>query len=124
MLKMKHVAPLGLLGLLAVSCATSVITNLTPSSLPRNPTGQYLVEMKLDTRQQTLREDSVTPYVVVGFNEYKMRPTMKMNNRWETYVPAEKESLVYFFKVDYEYNRFGKPGPGSMRSPDYKLTFK
>jgi hypothetical protein len=114
------------LSLLACAGCASVITNLTPSTLPRNPTGQYLVEMKLDTRQQTMRAETVTPLVVTGFNEYKMRPTPKMVNRWETYIPvATNENLVYYrFKVDYEYNRFGQPGPGSIRSEDYKLTIK
>jgi hypothetical protein len=112
--------------LLAFAGCTSVITNLTPSTLPRNPTGQYLVEMKLDTKQQTMREESVAPYVVTGFNEYKMRPTPKMANRWETYIPVPtNETLTYYrFKVDYEYNRFGQPGAGSFRSEDYKLTIK
>ena len=114
------------LSLLACVGCTSVITNLTPSTLPRNSTGQYLVEMKLDTRQQTMRAESVTPYVVTGFSEYKMRPTPKMQNRWEAYVPipATENLLYYRFKVDYEYNRFGEPGPGSFRSEDYKLTIK
>jgi hypothetical protein len=108
------------------SGCTSVITNLTPSTLPRNATGQYLLEMQLNTRQQTMRPESVTPYVVTGFNEYKMRPTPKMENRWETYIPVPpNESIVYYrYKVDYEYNRFGNPGTGSVRSPDYKLTIK
>jgi hypothetical protein len=114
------------LSLIACAGCTSVITNLTPSTLPRNPTGQYLVEMKLDTRQQTMRAESVTPYVVSGFNEYKMRQTPKMGNRWEAYIPvAATDDIAYYrFKVDYEYNRFGEPGSGSIRSEDYKLTIK
>ena len=73
-----------------------------------------------------MRPGSVTPYVVTGFDEYKMRPTAKMANRWETYVPvATNENLLYYrFKVDYDYNRFGEPGTGSIRSEDYKLTIK
>ena len=34
---------LSLLALWVTSCATTTITNLTPSQLPRNATGQYLV---------------------------------------------------------------------------------
>ncbi len=113
-----------LLAAWVAGCATNLITNLTPTSYPRNTNGQYLVEMKLDSQQQTLRPESVTPFVVIGFNEYKMRPTHKMANRWETYVPipAEKASVLYHFKVNYEYNRFGKPGEGSLLSPEYKLA--
>ena len=126
MLTMKRVVPVCLLAILIASCTTKVITNLTPTQLPRNPSGQYLVEMKLDSKQQTLRPESITPKVVSGFNTYPMRPTLKMTNRWEALVPvaASDEAFIYHFKVDYEYNKFGKPGQGSLSSDQYKLTIK
>ena len=109
-----------------VSCATSSITNLTPSSYPRNATGQYMIEMEMDTTQQTLIPSSISPLVVVGFESYPMRPTKKTVNRWEALVPiaANKDSISYHFKVDYEYKRFGSPGKGSVMSQEYKLTIK
>jgi hypothetical protein len=127
MVTMKRVVPVCLLAILIASCTSKVITNLTPTQLPRNPSGQYLVEMKLDSQQQSLRTDSITPKVVSGFNTYPMRPTLKIANRWEALVPvpANQEALVYHFKVDYEYNKFGnKPGQGSLTSEQYKLTIK
>lgn len=127
MLINKRVVPVCLLAIFLVSCATKVITNLTPTTMPRNATGQYLIEMKLDSNQQSLRYDSITPQVVSGFNTYKMRPTLKMTNRWEALVPIppDKDTLVYHFKVDYEYNQFAtKPGQGSLLSNEYKLSLK
>jgi hypothetical protein len=124
---MKSVVPVCLVAIFIASCATKVITNLTPTQLPRNPSGQYLVEMKLDSNQQTLRADTITPSVVVGFNSYPMRPTLKMTNRWEALVPgpASGNTLVYHFKVDYEYNKFGsKRGQGSLASEEYTLSIK
>ncbi len=122
----KKVVLAALLAVWVAGCASSVITNLTPTQVPRNPTGQYLVEMQLNTQQQTMRPESITPYVIVGLNEYKMRPTQKMMNRWETYipVPSTKDSILYHYKVNYKYNRFGQPGDGSLLSPEYKLTIK
>jgi hypothetical protein len=127
MLTMKRVVPVCLLAIVIASCTSKVLTNLTPTQLPRNPSGQYLVEMKLDSKQQTLRPDSITPKVVSGFNTYPMRPTLRMTNRWEALVPvpASEEAFIYHFKVDYEYNKFGnKPGQGSLSSEQYKLTIK
>jgi len=114
------------LPLFVLSCATSQITNLTPSSYARNPSGQYMIEMEIDTTQQTLIASSIAPVVVVGFETYPMRPTKKTVNRWEASVPipGNKESIVYHFKVNYEYHRFGKPGKGSLLSQEYKLTIK
>lgn len=107
-------------------CMTSHITNLTPSAAARNPSGQYLIEMAIDHRQQTLRDDSITPYVVIGFDNYKMVRTPKVPNRWETYipVPADKNSVNYYFKVLYEYNKFAGRGEGSRLSPEYKLSIE
>jgi hypothetical protein len=127
MLKLKRVVPVCLLAIFIASCASKLITNLTPTQLPRNATGQYLIEMKLDSTQQTLRSGSINPAVVVGFNSYPMRPTLRMANRWEALVPvpAGQDSIMYRFKVDYEYNKFSaKPGQGSLMSDEYKLTIR
>ena len=112
------------LPVLLVGCASVTLTNLTPTQEPRNATGQYLVEMKMDSTQQTLRPESVSPKVMVGFESYPMRPQVKMTNRWEAMVPipAGTDTINYHFKVDYEYNAFGKPKADSMRSSQYKLS--
>ena len=124
MFKNKKWFSLLLLPALLTGCPTSTITNLTATQQPRSPTGQYLVEVKLDSSQQTLRPESITPHVVVGFDSYPMRPQLKMTNRWEALVPipAGTNVINYHFKVDYEFNKFGKPGQGSIRSSQYKLT--
>ena len=112
-----------LLPALLAGCADVSLTNLTPSQEPRNANGQYLVEMKMDSTQQTLRQDSIRPAVVVGFDSYPMKAQLKMVNRWEALVPIPPGTNVinYHFKVDFDYNKFGKPGQDSMRSSQYKL---
>ena len=112
-----------LLPALLAGCADVSLTNLTPSQEPRNANGQYLVEMKMDSTQQTLRQDSIRPAVVVGFDSYPMKPQLKMINRWEALIPIPPGTNVinYHFKVDFDYNKFGKPGQDSMRSSQYKL---
>ena len=82
--------------------------------------------MEIDSNQQTLRPESVTPRVIVDFQSYPMRPTKRTTNRWEGLVPIPpgKDSIIYHFKVDYEYNRFGKAGKGSLMSPEYKLAIR
>src|SRR3954453_4351591 len=114
------------LPLFVASCSTTSITNLTPSTLPRNATGQYMIEMEIDTTQQTLIPTSVNPQVVVGFESFPMRPTKRTINRWEGLVPIppNKDEISYHFKVDYEYKKFGKPGKGSLLSSEFKLAIK
>jgi len=84
----------------------------------------YRIEYQWDSTQQTLRPETIKPYVLVGFDQYEMRPVMKMNNRWEVWVPvpAGKDDITYRFKVDYQYTTFGGMKSASKLSRDYKLT--
>ncbi len=123
MRNLKNALFLLLFSLLLSGCATSLITNLTPSRQPRSASGLYPIEMEFDTNQRTLREASLTPMVVVGFEAYPMRQTPKLPSRWEAVVPLPKDQQVlhYHFKVDYRYNAFGNPQKGSKLSSGYTL---
>jgi len=104
-------------------CATSSVTSLTTTRQPRNPSGLYPVEFAWDTSQQTIVAGSIKPYVVSGFEFYPMRPSLGISNRWETVipVPADKNNVLYHFKVEYQYRTFGKPEKSSKLSPSYRL---
>jgi hypothetical protein len=120
----KKFLPIILLGLLAGGCSTT-ITNLTPYQEHRNASGFYLVEVELNSTQQTLRWDSIKPNVVVGKQFYSMKNTALMTNRWETLVPIPPDvsSINYRFKFDYHYNVFSAPPqPDSKLSRTYKLN--
>ncbi len=108
--------------LLLAGC-TSTFTNLTPLHQTRNPNNLYPVEVAMDSRQQTLRWDTIHPQIVVGNDFYPMRPTTLMTNRWEGLVPATPgTSLVHYrYKFDFNYNALGKPKPDSALSPEYTL---
>ena len=114
------------LALSLAGCASTTVTNLTATQQPRNPNNLYLIEYQWDTTRQSVRPDSIKPVVISGFETYEMRPVFNMSNRWEALVPipADKNSFNYSFKVEYEYNRFGKPGRSNVRSPDYTLSIK
>lgn len=122
MSKMLRIMPVAWLAVLMVGC-TSTITNLTPSRQPRAASGMYPVEMVWDTRQQTVRPTTLQPFVIVEFQSFPMRPTLGVQNRWETVipVPAGQNSVSYHIRVDYEYARFGKPQKSSRLSPGYRF---
>ena len=126
MLKLKNGLLFVCLAVFAVGCVTSGITNLTPSKVKRTPNNLYHVEYQWNSNQQTLRPDTITPVVVVGQETYPMRKVPKMQNRWEAYIPVppDRKSVNYRFKVDYDYNAFGKRGKDSMLSPEYKLVLE
>jgi hypothetical protein len=114
------------LALVLAGCVTTqtTITSLTPKREYRNDTGLYSLEAALNSRQQTLRWDTIKASVMVGNEFYPMRMTSLMTNRWETLVPIPPGSsaLTYRFKFDFDYTAFGGPPKGDSKlSPVYKL---
>jgi hypothetical protein len=114
---------LGVAALLTGCMTGSTVTNLTPRELPRNANNLYLFEVALDSNQQTLREETLKPAVVIGFDSYPMRPALMLSNRWEALVPVSgtNKFVPYRYKFDYDYNRFGPRGKSSRLSPPYLL---
>jgi hypothetical protein len=112
--------------IVTAGCVTTgtTITSLTPKREYRNNNGLYSFEAALNSRQQTLRWDSVKASVLVGSDIYPMRMTALMTNRWETLVPIPPSTSVisYRFVFDFNYNAFGSPPRAdSKSSPVYKL---
>lgn len=111
-----------LIGVFGVGCTTT-ITNLTPSQLPRDPSGMYKVEAAWKTHQQTIRENTIKAYTMIGTNFYPMERTPLMTNRWEGVIPVplDQDSVYYRFKFEYMVNAIPVPYPDSKLSPEYKL---
>ncbi|MGN6555851.1 MAG: hypothetical protein ACTHLW_19260 [Verrucomicrobiota bacterium] len=121
---LKKFSPLLIVPLLLAGCTTgTVLTNLTPKQQTRNANNLYPVEVALNSRQQTLRWDSIRPQIVVNGNFYDMRPTPLMTNRWEGVIPVPPgtSSVRYAYKFDYLNNAFGAPQPNSASSTTYTL---
>lgn len=118
----KKLFPLLLLPMFVAGCA-STLTNLTPTQQTRNPDNTYPVEVALNSRQQTMRWDSIKPQVVVGNEVYPMRLTPLMTNRWEGLIPVPRDTKAvrYHYKFEYLNNAFGGPLPNSVSSPEYTL---
>jgi hypothetical protein len=115
---------LPVLPVLLLAGCTSMFTGLTPLQQPRNPNNLYSVEVQFNTTQQSLRLDSIKPYVLVNGDLYPMRPVGLVQNRWEGFVPvpAGASAATYRFKFDYLYNSIGSsPKPNSAWSSQYQL---
>ena len=109
--------------LLLTGCAAT-FTNLTPLQQSRKANNLYPVEVALISQQQSLRWDSIHPYVLVNGQLYEMRQTPLMTNRWEGFVPvpAGANAAAYRYKFDYLFNNFNsQPKPDSAYSPEYRL---
>lgn len=118
----KKSLPVLCLSLLLAGCASQV-TNLTPQQQSRNANNLYPVEVSFNSRQETIRWQSIKPKIVVGSDYYDMRPTPLMTNRWEGLVPVPPgtSEIRYRYKLDFDYNRMGKPGADTALSREYTL---
>jgi hypothetical protein len=109
---------------LLITGCTATFTNLTPLQQTRNSNNLYPVEVAFVSSSQTLRWDSIHPYVLVNGQLYDLHQTQLMTNRWEGYVPAAPTdgSVTYRYKFDYLFNDFSaQPRPNSAYSPAYNL---
>jgi hypothetical protein len=121
-MNLKKFLPL-LPALLLTGCSTT-FTRLTPLEQPRNPNNLYPVEVQFNSTQQSLRWDSLKPYVLVNGELYPLRPEEMVQNRWEGFVPVPSgtNAVNFRFKFDYLYNSFDTPPkPNSAWSPMYQL---
>ena len=114
---------LSLLAVLGTGCATSSITNLTPSDFPRSSSGFYRVEAAWRSNQRSIREETLKPAVIIGMMRYPMRSVPYTKGRWETMIPVEpeREVVYYRFQFDFIQNAIPKGRPNSKRSPEYQL---
>lgn len=104
-------------------CTTTTVTNLTPSRQPRNSAGLYPFEVAFDTNQQSVKEETLTPYVLIGLQSYPMKPAPVLKNRWETLIPIPPDQTVvhYRYKFDYEYLSIPQRRSSSKLSVPYRL---
>lgn len=110
--------------LLLTGC-TSTFTGLTPLQQPRNPNNMYPVEVAFHSTQQSLRWETIQPFVLANGELLPLRQVPLVQNRWEGFVPvpAGVNSIDYRFKFEYKYNNVGSdPKPASAISPLYKLN--
>ena len=117
-------------GLLAIvgaallgGCTTSSVTNLTPRLQTRNGDNAYPVEIEFKTNLRTIRRETIRPYVQIGDDNYLMRQTPVVKNRWETLVPVppDQSFVNYRVKVDFSYNALQEPKVNSVLSSPYQL---
>lgn len=115
---------LSLVAVLLLTGCAATFTRMTPLQQPRNANNLYPVEVIFNSDQQSLRWDSIQPFVLANGELYPMRPVPLVQNRWEGLVPVPPtaDSVTYRFKFEYLYNTFGaEPKSSSALSPAYHL---
>jgi hypothetical protein len=89
--------------LLLSGCATLSLTNLTPSSLPENPSGIYTFTLRVTPKSSTIVPGSIAPHVVVGAESHDMKKSDAIPGIYEFdyKLPPGQGSMGYYFLVNY-----------------------
>jgi hypothetical protein len=107
-------APGAILALAALSgCATVTLTNLTPSSLPENPSGIYTFTLRVIPKSSAVVSDSISPKVVVGAEPHDMKRSDVSTELFEyDYKPPYSTSdIAYYYLVTYNTTSHAESGP-------------
>lgn len=110
-------------GICLSGCTYTRFTNLTPSNLPRDPSGNYPVEMAWESNDRTIIDESVRAYVVVNNKFYPMNKVQIVEDRWEAMIPVPSGTTYvdYHYKVDFDYRSLPRPQSNSDLSIPYML---
>ncbi len=84
-------------------CANVAVMNLTPSSLPENPSGIYTFTLRVTPKTSSVIPDSISPHIVVGAESHDMKRSDVSTElfEYEYKLPTYQTEIGYYFLVDY-----------------------
>lgn len=97
-------ASLAALALSLVSgCNTVSMTNLTPSSIPENPSGIYTFSLRVTPKSTSIQADSIQPQIIVGDASHDMKRSATVPDLYEFdfRLPSAQSDIGYYFLVNY-----------------------
>jgi hypothetical protein len=101
------------LALAALSgCANVALMNLTPSSLPENPSGIYTFTLRVSPKTSSVIPDSISPHIVVGAESHDMKRSDVSTElfEYEYKLPSYQTDIGYYYLVDYNTGGNGVTG--------------
>ncbi len=109
----KFILSLGIVlsAILLAGCQGIVLTNLTPASLPENPSQIYTISLRVTPKVSTIERSSIAPRIVIDGQNYPMTKSPLGENIYEydyQLAPGRNE-IAYYFLVHY--NVEGNSGP-------------
>ena len=89
--------------LLLVGCDLR-ITNLTPETVPENPSGYYDIQVLIEPTGSKVLADTIEPFIVIDGQTFPMRPSAAGPNifEYEYRLPPNRREARYYFQVDYQ----------------------
>ena len=88
--------------LVLTGCSSLTITNLTPDTVPANPSQIYTITVSFQPSRQ-INPDSISPRIIIDGSAYKMTKSTAGSDLWEFeyQIPAGRADARYYFICEY-----------------------
>ena len=89
---------------LLTGCETVVLTNLTPASLPENPSQIYTISLRVTTKTSTITPQSIRPFIIIDGQNYPMSKSGLGEGvyMFDYQLPPGRNEMAYYFLVNYQ----------------------
>ncbi len=100
----------GALALLALSGCEFKLTNLTPDTLPENPSQIYTLSLRVVQRATAIVPGSVEGHVIIDGENHPLKRSTLADDIWEYEysLPAGREEVAYYFLITYKVEASGR----------------
>jgi hypothetical protein len=80
------------------------LTNLTPTTLPTNPSGIYTFTLRVTPKSTLVVPESIAPHIVVGAESHDMVKDSSIPGIYEFdyRLPVGQDNIGYYFLVNYQ----------------------
>jgi hypothetical protein len=94
------------------------ITNLTPDTVPQNPSQIYTITASFHPESSQISRASIQPRIVIDGQIYKMSQSSVASDVWEFdyQVPAGRAAASYYFICDYKAENASTSTPSEVNS--------
>ena len=84
-------------------CETVTLTNLTPASMPENPSQIYTFSLRVTPRSSTVPAASIVPHLIIDGQNHEMRKSAIGEGLYdfEYQLPAGRDEIAYYFLTTY-----------------------
>lgn len=95
-------------------CETVTLTNLTPASVPENPSQIYTFTLRVTPRSKNVSPASIQPHLIVDGQNFDMKRSALGEGlyEFEYQLPPGRDLLSYYFLVTYNVETSSAVSPG------------
>ncbi len=91
-------------GLMLLAGCNLKIVNLTPSTLPENPSQIYTISARIETKDSTVIESSIVPHLIIDGQDLIMKKSALGSDIYQLdyQLPPGRDEFAYYILVNYK----------------------